>query len=168
MKTAYTTDRLFEDLFDFRRDFDEMFNRILTNRPWSFELPEFKKEFKEFNIAPAVETYIDKEGKKYVCRIALPGIEPKEVQVNVQGNLLAIRGERKLTHREKEAELFEGEITYGKFERILTLPEGVNVEKLTAEFVNGVLEITAPVAVAALPRKIEIKTITPMVKQIAA
>jgi HSP20 family protein len=101
---------------------------------------------------------VDKEGKKCVCRTALPGVEPKEVQVHTQGNLLAIRGERKLTHRAKEAELFEEEIGYGVFERTLTLPEGVNVEKLTAEYVNGVLEITAPVAAAALPRKIEVKT----------
>jgi HSP20 family molecular chaperone IbpA len=44
----------------------------------------------------------------------------------------------------------------------------VNVEKLMAEYVNGVLEITAPVATAALPRKIEIKTTVPLTKQIAA
>jgi len=168
MKNLYSAEKLFDELFGFRRDFDEMFNRILTSRPWGLELPEFKKEFTEFNIAPAVETYIDKEGKKYVCRVSLPGVEPKEVQVQTQGNLLVIRGERKLTHREKEAELFEEEITYGKFERILTLPQGVNVEKLTAEYINGVLEITAPVAVAALRRRIEIKTTTPLVKQIAA
>jgi len=184
MKFPYTTERLFEDLFDFRRDFDEMFNRILTNGEWNL-LPEFKQEFKplfknEFkpelkkeykkvwNFVPAIETYVDKEAKKYVCRIALPGIEPKDVIVNVEGNLLKIRGERKLVHRPKETELFEEEIAYGVFERVLTLPEFVNVEKLMAEYVNGVLEIVAPVAVAALPRKIEIRTAVPMVKQIAA
>ena len=169
MKNLYNTERLFEDLFGVRREFDEMFNRILTGRPWGFELLEFTKEFKkEFNIAPAVETYVDKEAKKYVCRVALPGVEPKDVQVHAQENLLVIRGERKLNHREKEADLFEEEIEYGVFERTLTLPEGVNTEKLTAEYVNGVLEITAPVAAAALPRKIEIKTTTPLVKQMAA
>jgi HSP20 family protein len=165
MKNLYNTERLFEDLFGVRREFDDMFNRILTGKTWGLELPEFKKEF---NIAPAVETYIDKEAKKYVCRVALPGVEPKEVQIQAQGNLLVIRGERKVTHREKEAELFEEEIAYGAFERTLTLPEGVNTEKLTAEYINGVLEITAPVAAAALPRKIEIKTTTPLVKQMAA
>jgi HSP20 family molecular chaperone IbpA len=67
----------------------------------------------------------------------------------------------------KEAELFDGEITYGVLSG-LCLPEGVNVEKLMADFVNGVLEITAPVAAAALPRKIEIKTTLPLTKQIAA
>jgi HSP20 family molecular chaperone IbpA len=165
MKHLYTTERLFEDLFGVRREFDEMFNRILVGKPWGLELPEFRKTF---GIYPAVEAFVDKEAKKYVCRVTLPGIEPKEVQIHAQGNLLTIRGERKVTHRVKEAELFEGEITYGVFERTLTLPEGVNVEKLMAEYVNGVLEITAPVAAAALPRKIEIKTTVPLTKQIAA
>jgi len=59
------------------------------------------------------------------------------------------------------------EISYGKFERTFTLPEGVDTDKLTAEYQNGVLEITAPVAAAALPRRIEIRT-TPLSKQIAA
>ena len=183
MKFPYTTERLFEDLFDFRKDFDEMFNRILTKGEWNM-LPEYKEEYKPFfknelkpelkefkkvwNFVPAIETYLDKEAKKYVCRIALPGIEPKEVNVNVQGNLLMIRGERKLVHRPKDTELFAEEIAYGVFERTLTLPEGVNVEKLNAEYNNGVLEITAPMALAALPKKIEIKTAAPLVKQVAA
>jgi len=165
MRSLYTTERLFEDLFGLHREFNEMFNRALTAKPWGRELPEFQKAF---TFAPAIEAYVDKEGKKYVCRVTLPGVEPKDLQIHAQGNLLAIRGERKLTHRAKEAELFEEEIAYGVFERILTLPEGVNVDKLTAEYVNGVLEIAAPVAAAALSRKIEVKTAVPMTKQIAA
>jgi HSP20 family protein len=165
MKNLYTPEGFFGELFDFRRDFDQMFNRILKGTPWNLELPELKNVA---NITPALEAYVDKEGKKYVCRIVLPGVEPKDVQVQAQGNMFTVRGERKLTHRAKEAELFEEEIAYGWFERTITLPEGVNVEKLTAEYVNGVLEITAPVAAAALPRKIEIKTTVPFVKQIAA
>ena len=157
--------RLFEDLFGFCREFDEMFNRILSGKPWDHEPPEFKKAF---NITPAVEAYVDKEAKKYVCRLTLPGVEPKDLQIHAQANVLTIRGERKLTHSSKEIELMEGEIFYGVFERALALPEGVNVEMLTAEYVNGVLEITAPVAAAALPRKIEIKTTAPFAKQIAA
>ena len=179
MNFPYTTERLFEDLFDFRRDFDEMFNRILTNRDWNL-LPEFKEEFKPFfkgelkpefkkvwNFTPALETYIDKDTKKFFCRLALPGIDPKDVTVTTQNNQLIIRGERKFAHRPKEHELFHEEIAYGMFERVLPLPEGVNVEKLNAEYVNGVLEITAPVAVTALPKKIEIKTL-PYVSKAAA
>jgi HSP20 family protein len=157
-------DPLFEDLFDFRREFDKIFNRIVTAKPWN---KEELAPWATYNFAPAIESYVDKETKRYVCKVSLPGIEPKEVQIHVQGNLLTISGERKLEKRTKEADYFHEEFAYGKFERTLELPEGVNTEKMNAEFVNGVLEITAPVAAVALPKKIEIKTV-PLIKQAAA
>ncbi|HYA97700.1 MAG TPA: Hsp20/alpha crystallin family protein [Methylomirabilota bacterium] len=162
MTNLMLRDPFFEDLFDFRRDFDKIFNRILTVRPWGKE--EEVTPWTAFNFAPAVEAYVDKEAKKYVCKVSLPGIEPKEVQINVQGNMLTITGERKLTRTAKEPELHYQEFTYGKFERALELPEGLNLEKMNAEFVNGVLEITAPVAAAALPRKIEVKAVQVVAK----
>jgi HSP20 family protein len=155
----------FGELLGLRREFDEIFNRILTGRPlaeWP-ELPTFNKEF-----TPAVETYLDRESNKYVCHVTLPGVEPKEVEVGTQGNVLTIRGERKFPYGVKQVELMEHEVPYGKFERAVTLPEGVVVEKLTAEYVNGVLEITAPIVVAAWPRQIEIKTTSPSAKQVTA
>lgn len=164
MTNLVVRDQMFEDLFDFRREFDKIFNRILTVKPWGKE----EGAWTGFNFVPAIESHVDKDAKKYVCKVSLPGIEPKEVQVNVQGNLLTITGERKYERKEKEAEYFHEEFAYGKFERTLELPEGVNTEKVNAEFVNGVLEITAPVAAVALPRKIEIKTNVPFAKQMAA
>jgi HSP20 family protein len=157
----------YDELFGFRHEFDEMFNRMLGGKPWAAfaELPAFNREF---NFTPAVEAYVDKEGKKYICRVTLPGVEPKDVQIHAQGNLLTIHGERKFTRTAKEVELREQEVAYGVFDRTITLPEGVIAEKLTAEYVNGVLEIAAPITVAALPRKIEIKTTAPSVKQVAA
>ena len=154
---------LFEDLFDFRRDFDRIFNRMLSVRPWG------KEEVAPWiaNFVPAIESYVDKEGKTYVAKVSLPGIEPKEVQIHVQGNLVTITGERKVEKTRKEVHYLHEEVTYGKFERTLELPEGVNTEKITAEFVNGVLQITAPVAAVSLPRKIEIKTV-PLARQVAA
>jgi HSP20 family protein len=164
MKNLVLHDPLLEDLFDVRREFDKIFNRMLTVKPWR---QEEVAPWTLGNFAPGVEAYVDKEAKKYICRVSLPGIEPKEVQIHVQGSLLTITGERKCTRTAKEAEVLHEEFAYGKFERVLKLPEGVNEEKIYAEFVNGVLEITAPVAAAALPRKIEIKAI-PMAKQAAA
>jgi HSP20 family protein len=164
MKNLVLRDPLFEELFDFRREFDKIFNRMLTVKPWG------KQEVApgtQANFTPAVEAYVDQEAKKYICRVSLPGIEPKEVQIHVQGNVLTIVGERKYNRTTKEPELLHEEFTYGKLERTLELPEGVNTEKMNAEFVNGVLEITAPVAAISLPRKIEIKTL-PMTRQVAA
>jgi len=157
----------FGELLGIRHEFDEMFNRILTGRPlaeWP-ELPTFNKEFK---FTPAVEAYLDKEANRYVCRMTLSGVEPKEVEVGTQGNVLTIRGERKFPCGVKHVEFMEHEVPYGTFERAVTLPEGVIVEKLTAEYVNGMLEITAPIVAAAWPRKIEINTTTPSAKQVTA
>jgi HSP20 family protein len=158
-------DPLFEELFDFRREFDKIFNRMLTVKPRG---NEEEPRWPLFNFVPPVEAYVNKETKKYVCKVSLPGIEPKEVQIQVQGNLLTISGERKYTRENKEREALHEEFAYGTFERVLELPEGVNTEKVNAEFANGVLEITTPVAAMALPRKIEIKATTPYTKQIAA
>ena len=168
MKNLYKPENLpmdwFGELFGFRRELDDMFNRIASRRPWTAEFPEFKK----FNIVPAVEAYVDKEAKKYICKVTLPGVELKDVQVHAQNNLLTISGEKKITREKKEVEYYETEIAYGVFERTVALPEGVLAEKLTAEYTNGVLEITAPVAAVALPRKIEVKSSVPFTKQIAA
>ena len=77
-------------------------------------------------------------------------------------------GERKFARTIKDVEMYEKEFAYGKFERVLELPEGLNVEKLEAQYINGVLEITAPLVAAVLPRKIEVKTGVPQLKQAAA
>jgi HSP20 family protein len=154
------------DLFGLHHEFDELFNRLLAGRPLA-EWPELPVFSREFGITPAVETYVDKPANKYVCRMTLPGIEPKDLEINTQGHVLTIRGERKLQHAVKEVEFLDREVAYGKFERTITLPEGVIVEKLTAEYANGVLEIAAPIATTALPHKVEIKTL-PTVKQVGA
>ena len=76
------------DLFDFRRDFDEVFNRFLNWRS-SQEEQNFTEGF-----VPAIETSIDKDGKKFLCQVVLPGVDPKDVNIHVQGNTLSISGER--------------------------------------------------------------------------
>ena len=89
------------------------------------------------------------------------------MEIHAQGNYLTIKGERKSAKTSKEVDTFNEEIVYGSFERTLTLPEGVVTQKLEAVYKDGVLEITAPVAAVASPRKIEIKTVT-VAKKVAA
>jgi len=141
----------YRDLFDFRRDFDEIFNRMIGVGP----VPETRL-FEEV-LTPPVEAWTDLEAKTFYLRVAVPGIDPKDVKVEVQGETLTISGERKKVETKKEVSHHHREFTYGAFERTLPLPEGVDVEKLVAEFNNGVLEINAPLVAAALPRRIEVK-----------
>ena len=163
MTNLLLRENLYEDLFDFRRDFDRIFNRILIDKPY------FKEEIvpNAFNFLPAVETWLDKETHKFVVRMALPGIEPKDVDVRTKGNLLIIKGERKAYHTTKELEMFLEEFVYGNFERTINLPEGVMTDKINALYLNGVLEVTIPITVAALPHKVEIKTF-PVAKTVNA
>ena len=158
-------DNLFQNLFDFRRDFDQMFNRFLVAWPGNQEV---KGEFGNMAVfVPPVDAYIDKDGKKFYCHVALPGVDPKEVTIQVQRNLLSVRGERKLTHETRNADLVHSEFVQGTFERNIALPEGVDGDKLIAEYRNGVLEITAPISASAMPRRVEIKNVPPA-KQFAA
>lgn len=145
---------IFNDLFDFRRDFDQIFNRLLRT---GSERSDQSGQIAHATFIPEVNAYIDKDGKKFVCQIALPGIEPKDVNIQVQGNLLSIRGERTLSNERREANYVHSELAFGAFERDIMLPEGVDAEKLTAECRNGVLEVSAPVSTAAMPRRIEIR-----------
>jgi HSP20 family protein len=145
----------FPELFELRRGFDDIFNRYLLGRP---TFGEFFPTEKAYTFIPQIEAYIDRDTKKYVCKVSIPGIEAKELEIRVQNHMLVVKGERKLHTEKKELELFQHEFIYGTFERAMELPEGVVTEKLNAEYLNGVLEITAPVMEAALPHKIEIKT----------
>jgi len=89
----------------------------------------------------------------------LPGVDPKDVNIQVFGNTLSISGERSSSRETKESDYLHREITYGAFQRLIELPEGVDKDKLTAEYRNGVLEIAAPFSAAALPRKIEVRSL---------
>jgi HSP20 family protein len=153
MTNLVPRDSFFQDLFDFRKDFDQIFNRFLS---W----PSTREEHTlTAGFAPAVESFIDRDDKKFHCQVMLPGVDPKEVNIQVQGNTLAISGERSTSRETSETDYLHREISYGSFARAISLPEGVDKERLTAEYRNGMLEITAPLAAAALPRKVEIRAL---------
>lgn len=149
-------ENLFQDLFDFRHDFDQMFNRFLTGRPGQSD--QGRREPRMLSFAPAVESYLDRDGKKFVVRAALPDMDPKDVSIQVQGSEICISGERKINEERKEANFMQSEMSYGYFERYIPLPEGIDSNSINAEYQNGVLEITAPVSSAALPKRIEVKS----------
>lgn len=146
-------ENLFEHLLAFRRDFDDKLNRLVTGSVSGGE-----RAARLIVAVPPIEAWVDKENKKYHLSIAVPGVDPKEVEVNVQGNNLTVGGEHKSSKEKKEADYLEEEFSYGRFERSIVLPEGIDTGKITAEYKNGVLEIEAPITAEALPKRIEIKT----------
>lgn len=86
----------------------------------------------------------------------LPGIDPKDVEVVVEGNRLTLRGERKAEQEEAEAGYRHREVQYGSFIRSFTIPEGVKAEDIQAKYHNGVLELSIPLPASVLPKKVNI------------
>jgi HSP20 family protein len=104
---------------------------------------------------PAVESYA-KNGDLHV-RVALPGVDPKDVEVTVSDDYLTIRGERKAKTDEKNGGRYVREFAYGSFERTFSLPDGIDPGKVVAKFMNGMLDLTMPAPVAVVPKKVEIQ-----------
>ena len=94
-----------------------------------------------------------------VIKADIPGVKPEDIQINVVGDLLTIKGETRSDSEEndKERNYYYREHRYGHFSRAVSLPTAINVEETKAEFENGVLTLTAPKAEAAKRHTIEVK-----------
>jgi HSP20 family protein len=104
--------------------------------------------------APAVDIY-EHEGN-LVLKAELPGIDPKDVDVRVENNVLTLYGERKFESEVKREQYHRVERAYGTFSRSFTLPNVVDTEKIKAEFKDGLLRVTLPKREEAKPKQISI------------
>jgi len=91
-----------------------------------------------------------------VVEATVPGVKPEEVDVQVTGNVLTIKGERKEQEERKEASYIFREQRFGSFCRSVTLPTEVDVDKARAEFENGVLTLTLSKSETVKPKTIRI------------
>jgi HSP20 family protein len=87
----------------------------------------------------------------------LPGLEEKDVQINVADNLLTIKGEKKAETEQKDKNYRLVERSYGSFARTLELPAGINPDQIKASIAKGVLTVTVPKPAPAQTKKIEVK-----------
>ena len=87
----------------------------------------------------------------------LPGLEEKDIQLNVADNVLTIRGEKKNEREETKKDYHLVERSYGSFTRAVQLPEGVNADGIKAVMSKGVLKVTVPKPAPAQTKKIDIK-----------
>lgn len=94
---------------------------------------------------------------EFEVKAALPGLKPEDVEINVVGNTLTIKGEFREDEEKKEGNFLYRERRYGSFQRSITLPEEVNIDKAEATFENGVLRLRLPKAEHAKPRQIPVK-----------
>ncbi|TFD17307.1 Hsp20/alpha crystallin family protein [Cryobacterium sp. TMT1-21] len=98
-----------------------------------------------------------REDDHYVLSADMPGIDPGSVDIDVDGQLLTIRGERTMANHEN-VKWITRERLAGSFLRQLNLGQGIDVENISATYNNGVLTVTIPVHEAAKPRKIEVQS----------
>lgn len=100
-----------------------------------------------------VDLYQD--GGQYILNADLPGVDPGSVDVDVDGQLLTIRAQR-TEPTSDGAKFLARERPYGSYWRQFTLGDGVDVERISAHYDNGVLSVVIPVSEKAKPRKIEV------------
>lgn len=81
---------------------------------------------------------------QYMITVEVPGVSEKDVSVEVSGNTMTIRGEKKQEQEEKDRNYYRIERSYGSFQRILSLPDDADQDNIKADFKNGVLSITMP------------------------
>jgi HSP20 family protein len=107
--------------------------------------------------SPDVEVF--HRGSELLIRVDLPGLTKDDVKVDVTENQLTIEGERQREHEEEREGVYRSERSYGRFYRVIPLPEGVIADQAKATFKDGVLEITmpAPPEQARQGRRLEIR-----------
>ena len=142
---AEDMERLFEDFNGFR--FPSLFGG---------DVFPFAREFENVAWVPQIEV-LQHEGDLTV-RADLPGLTRDDVKVELTDEALTISGERKAEKEEKREGFYRSERSYGSFYRQIPVPKGVDADKATATFNNGVLEVTIQVPkTEPSGRKIEIK-----------
>jgi HSP20 family protein len=123
------------------RLFDDAFTRPLSIRDgWT---------------APAIDMY--QTDDEIVVKASLPGFNADDVQINITGDVLTLRGEVKHDEEKKEKAWHMREQRWGSFERSVALPTPVVADRANADFENGILTITLPKAEEAKPRSISVK-----------
>ena len=124
------------------RLFDDAFTRPINLRDggWS---------------APAVDMY--QTDDEVTVKVALPGFKADEVQINITGDVLTLRGEMKHEEDQKDKAWHIREHRWSSFERSVALPTAVTADKASADFENGILTITLPKAEEVKPKTISVK-----------
>ncbi len=138
----------FAEVDTLQRSINRLFDEVFSGR-------RARQESGEAMWAPTVNTYEDKDA--YVLSCDLPGVEQKDVKINLDNNTLTISGTRKLEHEDKRENYQRIESYFGAFSRSFTIPASVDTDKVEAHMENGVLKVRLPKREESKPRQIEIK-----------
>lgn len=137
-----------------REEMDQVFNHWFPMQ-WGNGRNLLAKSFPLSASAPALD--VEEDGNEIRVRAELPGVEKDDFKIDVDGNRLTIRGEKKTSKEEKKKDYVYTECSYGSFERSLTLPCEVNADKAEAVLKNGVLNLRLPKAEVSKARHVPVK-----------
>ena len=139
--------RPFGELSSFRKEMDRLWDRFGGETPLT---KTFGKSW-----SPSVD--ISETKNSLVVKADLPGLEAEDVNVSISGDVLTIKGEKKLEEEEKDEHYHCVERYSGSFQRVFQLPSGVKTDQIEATFDKGVLKVTLPKVEEAKKKEIEVK-----------
>ncbi len=136
------------NLSNFETGFDRLMNDVFSS---------FNRIPNAFDEAWSPRVDIAETENEYSVAIELPGIEKKNLSINVKDSILTIKGEKKAEEKQEGVNYLRMERSYGEFERQFKLSKNIITDKIAAEYKNGVLNITLPKAEEAKPKEIAVK-----------
>lgn len=134
----------------FRSEMDRLFDRFLGD-PWGLA----REGLGMAGWAPSVD--VSETDDEITVRAEVPGVDAKDIEISLTGQVLTISGEKKETTETKDESYYRSERRFGSFKRSLQLPAGIDAEKVTAEHRNGVLMIHLKKRESAVPKRIPVK-----------
>ena len=119
------------------------------------DLDDWLAAERELVWKPAIE--LKEKDSQFEVQVAVAGVDPKDITVEVTSDDLLIKGETKTEKKEQKGEVYTSEFQSGSLFRSIHLPKKVDADKVKAEIKNGLLTITAPIAEEAKTRKVNIQ-----------
>jgi HSP20 family protein len=137
----------FREMLSLRKAMDQLFEQSFVRPTWGTASTQ--------GVSVPMNVYQDEQG--YHIQALLPGVNPENVELSVQQNTLTIQGQfQPATKPDQQVNWLLQEIGYGSFERSITFPQEIDVDRITTSYEQGVLTISVPISEAGRPKKISI------------
>lgn len=130
------------DIWQLHREMDRLFDETFKGLGWP-SLRTFSKQG-EASLAFTPKLDVASAEKEYTITLEAPGLEEKDIQLDLQDHTLFIRGEKRQENEEKDKHFYRIERSYGQFQRVLELPQDVDTDAIQAKMNKGVLTLTLP------------------------
>ncbi len=140
---TYPQGSFYGPLAQLHQEIDRLFDTVFRGfAAWPFGNEGPVARLGEGILKPTLD--IGATEKEYTITVEVPGVDEKDIQIELAGNTLTIRGEKRQEKEEKDKNFYRMERAYGTFQRVLSLPDDADQEHIEASFSKGVLTITIP------------------------